>query len=179
MLRSRHGRSGIAVARPAARAGTARAATPSSSSHFMAMCRSPARDCTAARARTRMARPPCRHFASCFRIMSPRSGSTWRHVGRHSCHTPPRLDFSPTSCRLHPAPTPPPCVSTSCAWPSGPRPNSQRTALLYRRLPGGVGQSAHPRGAHRGRPRWWLRPRLERPKDQLRGHRWPVGTRRS
>jgi hypothetical protein len=34
------------------------------------------------------------------------------------------------------------------------------TALLHRWLPGRLGQAAHPRGAHRSRPRWWLRPRL-------------------
>jgi ATPase subunit of ABC transporter with duplicated ATPase domains len=52
-------------------------------------------------------------------------------------------------------------------------------ALLYRRLPSGMGQTAHPRGTHRSRPGRRLRPRLGRPKDQLRGHRWPIDARRS
>jgi hypothetical protein len=45
------------------------------------------------------------------------------------------MDFSPTSCRSHPAPTPPRCVSTSCAWPSGPRPNSQGAARFIEGCP--------------------------------------------
>ncbi len=52
-------------------------------------------------------------------------------------------------------------------------------SLLHQWLRGRLGRAAHSGGAHRGRPRRWLRPKLARPEDQLRGHRRPVGARRS
>src|ERR1019366_2182955 len=59
--------------------------------------------------------------------MSLLSGSTSRRGGRRSFPTPPLLDCWPKSCRSRPAPTPKPCESMCCAWPSAPRLNLGRS----------------------------------------------------
>ena len=63
-LKQQRGRSDVGAAPPAASAGTARAATRLCSVPCMAMSNWTVRACTAARARTRMVRPQCRHFGT-------------------------------------------------------------------------------------------------------------------
>src|SRR3954463_7095050 len=95
-------------------AGAAKAARQSCSAPSTAMCRSRARGCTAARAKTRTVRLPCCRCAPSSLARSPPSGFIWKHAGHRSCPTLPQPGYWPTCCRSRPARTGPPCGSMPC-----------------------------------------------------------------